>query len=196
MKTLRNILLELVVLAALVAAIVFWLRGTAPSLSFASTDVSATDMRIDLIRDIGEWEFLSIHTEEIVDSTFVTPRPWPLPDEKRYLARIYRGTLRLGLNLREDAPEGWIRVVGDSVSVSLPPMRLLDERFVDEARTRPLIEDGKFSDAERKALTERARVQLRRHNLTPENLQRCRQQAVLRMTDLLHGLGYRRVSVK
>lgn len=196
MKTLRKIVLEIIVLAALIFGLVYWLRGASPRLSFTSTNVSATEMRIDKIREIGEWEFLSISAEEIVDSTFVTPRRWPLPDEKRYLARIYRGTLRLGLNLREDVPEGWVRVLGDSIIVTLPPMRLLDERFVDEAQTRPLIEDGKFTDAERKALTERARLQMHQRNLTAENLERCRQQAIQRMTDLLHSLGYRRVSVQ
>lgn len=50
----------------------------------------------------------------------------------------------------------------DTVMVTMPPVKLLDDKFVDEAATKSFIEDGKWSEADRAALTARRQAALRR----------------------------------
>ena len=57
------------------------------------------------------------------------------------LVFIYYGTLRLGINLHEGNQDG-SRPKGDSISVLLPPIKLFDDDFIDEARTRSFYESG------------------------------------------------------
>jgi hypothetical protein len=91
--------------------------------------IDITPVQIERIRDIGQWEFLAISDEELVD----TVRHGFFGDDE--LARIYYGTLRLGIDLQETS-EGWIKMDKDTVVVMLPPIKLLDEKFIDEARTK------------------------------------------------------------
>ena len=86
------------------------------------------------IEQIGEWSFLEIDDEEMVD----TLRRGVF--SKSELVRIYYGTLRIGFNLKETR-EGWLAMSGDTLVAKLPPVKLLDDNFIDEART-PLIISG------------------------------------------------------
>ena len=72
--------------------------------------IDITPTQIRSIERIGEWEFLSISDEELVD----TVRHGFFGDAQ--LVRIYYGTLRLGVNLHEAEP-GWIKAVA---AVSCP----------------------------------------------------------------------------
>ena len=87
-----------------------------------------TPTQIKSIESIGEWEFLAVSDEEIVD----TVSHGFFGDSE--LIRIYYGTLRMGIDLRQ-ARKGWIRLEGDTVCADLPPVRLLGNEFIDEART-------------------------------------------------------------
>ena len=84
-----------------------------------SDSIDFTPVHIRSIENIGEWEFLAIADEELVDST----RHRTLGRDDR-LVRIYHGTLRLGIDLSQ-AREGWVQTEGDSVHLQLPPVRLL-----------------------------------------------------------------------
>ena len=83
-----------------------------------NSDINVTPEQIQRIKAIGEWEFLSISDEELVD----TVRKGLFKDDQ--LVRIYYGTLRLGVNLQH-VKDGWIKTQGDSVSVTLPMARFL-----------------------------------------------------------------------
>ena len=100
-------------------------------------------------QEIGEWEFLQLTDEELID----TVKHGFFGDSE--LARIYYGTLRLGINLHQ-APPGWIVQDKDTLRLSLPPIQLLDQDFIDEARTKAFFESGKWTEADRKQLYERA----------------------------------------
>ena len=111
----------------LLIIVFFLLKGT--SVGIEQNDrISVTPTQIRAIEEIGEWEFLSISDEELID----TVSYGFFGDSE--LVRIYYGTLRLGINLREAKP-GWIKVEKDSIAVRLPSVRLLDQDFIDEART-------------------------------------------------------------
>ncbi len=174
--------------AIVLGAAAWWLRGTHVGLSHTSR-IDITPVQIERIRSIGEWEFLSISDEELVD----TVRHGFFGDDG--LARIYYGTLRLGFDLGE-VQEGWIRMDHDTVSVTLPPVRLLDERFLDEARTRSFYEDGRWTEADRARLTRRAEAAMRDRCLTPANIASAERQAAAQMSQLLRAMGFAQVRVR
>ena len=150
--------------------------------------VEITPTQIDSIRSIGQGEFLSIADEEIVD----TVRHGFFGDDQ--LSRIYYGTLRLGLDLRT-MPDDWITMDHDTVVVTIPSARLLDDDFLDEARTRSFIEEGKWSEADRAALTRKAIYLMRRRCLTPANIRRANDNAKVQIEQLIRSMGFKFVKV-
>ena len=112
--------------------VVWWLiRGVQQTEVSIEADqtIDITPEQIESIRAIGQWEFLSISNEELVDTT--------RKGLFRYyhLARIYYGTVRLGIDMQK-MDSTWITVQGDSITLWLPRPALLDNDFIDEARTK------------------------------------------------------------
>ena len=100
--------IALVVVVLLVAGF-FWLRSATEGdhISFgADNHIELTPTQIQSMKAIGEWEFLSVSAEELVD----TVRKGIFKDDE--LVRIYYGTLRLGLNMHR-LQKGWIKAEGD-----------------------------------------------------------------------------------
>ena len=151
--------------------------------------VTMTATQIDSLRSIGQWEFLSIADEEVVD----TIRHGFFGDDR--LARIYYGTLRLGIDLSK-APDGWISNDKDTVVVTLPKVQLLDDNFVDEARTRSFIETGKWTEADRAALTRKAAIVMRRRCMTEANIKLANDNAKVQMATLVKSMGFQHVRVE
>ena len=183
----------LVKLLALVAFIlVFWWLAFAEKDNHlelgVDSDINVTPQQIQLIKDIGEWEFLSVSNEELVD----TVRKGFFSDD--HLVRIYYGTLRLGIDLSK-AKEGWIKTQGDSVMVTLPKIVLLDKNFIDEARTKAFYESGRWTAADREALYRKAHRQMIAHCLTPENLRSAQDNADQQFRKMLKAMGFNYVSI-
>ena len=154
----------------------------------ADNAIDASPTQIQSIKDIGEWEFLSVSLEELAD----TVRKGFFSDDE--LARIYYGTLRLGINMHQVEP-GWLTAEGDSVSLSLPPVALLDRDFIDEARTKPFFETGTWKPEDREALYRQARERMLQHGLTKENLTAAEDNAREQITSLMRAMGFRKVTI-
>ena len=129
---------------AIVLTLVHLNRNTTISIG-SDNRIDPTPTLIASMKSIGEWEFLSISDEEMID----TVRHGFFSDDE--LVRIYYGTLRLGIDTRQ-AHEGWIAMRGDTLCATLPPVKLLDNDFIDETRTRSFIETGKWSHQDRKLM--------------------------------------------
>ena len=151
--------------------------------------IDITPEQIQKIKDIGEWEFLSVADEQLVDTT----RRGIFSDD--HLVRIYYGTMRLGINMRQVEP-GWLRSEGDSILVTLPPIQLLDRDFIDEARTRSFHESGSWTAKDREALFMKAHRQMLRHGLTPENLKAAQENGEALFRQMLRSMGFERVSIR
>lgn len=151
--------------------------------------IDITPMQIRSIENIGEWEFLTINDEELVD----TVRKGFFGDDE--LVRIYYGTLRLGINMKE-AHEGWLAMDGDTLRAVLPPVRLLDDSFIDETRTRSFIESGKWSHQDREQMYRRADAMMRRRCLTTDNYKNARLNAEQQFKSMLQSMGYKKVKVE
>ncbi len=190
MKKIRFILLLSIVLLVLVCALVlFFSLNKQPLVSVETKgNIMPTPMEVENVRSIGQWEFLTLSDEEIVD----TVRHGFFGDKE--LSRIYYGTLRLGSDLSK-AGDDLVRANNDSVVVTLPKITLLDSHFIDEARTRPLIEDGKWTEADRAALTRKAERMMRKRCLTKANLQKASDNARIQVAALFHAMGYKHVQV-
>ena len=165
------------------------------SVKTSSVEISA-DQKIDItpeqiksIKDIGEWEFLAISDEEMVD----TVRKGFFSDD--HLARIYYGTMRLGVNLKQ-VESGWITVNDDTLDITLPKIGLLDRDFIDEARTKSFFESGKWETKDREALLRRAYQRMLQRGLTPQNLEAARQNGDAQVRQVIQSMGFKFIKVR
>ena len=172
---------------AIVLTLVHLNRNTTISIG-SDNRIDPTPTLIASMKSIGEWEFLSISDEEMID----TVRHGFFSDDE--LVRIYYGTLRLGVDTRQ-AHEGWISMRGDTLCATLPPVKLLDNDFIDETRTRSFIETGKWSHQDRMLMYSRADAMMRRRCLTRQNYQTARQNAKTQFENLLRSMGFEYVKV-
>lgn len=170
---LRRWLTAAAVVAVVCVAVAVYIRCSGDHLA-VTTDgdgaIDASPAMVQSLRAIGQWEFLTVSDEELVDTT----RRGFFTDDT--LVRIYHGTLRLGLDFAQ-ADTSWVAVQGDSVVLRLPPCELLDTAFVDEARTESFYESGTWTAADHAALTRRAADAMRRRCLTPDNVARANRAA-------------------
>ena len=169
----------------------FWLRDLTKDdhISLGSdTQIDVTPTQIMSIKAIGEWEFLAVNAEELVD----TVRKGFFSDDE--LVRIYYGTLRLGIDMSQLEPE-WIEASGDSVMLMLPKVGLLDTDFIDEARTKPFFESGKWKPEDKEAMYKKAYRQMKAHCLTKENLQAAEANGEEQMRNMMRSMGYKNIKV-
>ena len=153
-----------------------------------TSEMIMTPSEIESIRRIGQWEFMAINDEELVD----TVRKGFFSDD--HLVRIYYGTIRLGLDL-SDFDASRISRHEDSLAVRLPQITLLDNHFIDEARTQSFHESGSWSNKDRQALYERARHKMKTRCITPATCEGTRQLAESQVRRLLMAMGYEKVSI-
>lgn len=194
-KYLRNIRLWLIAVAVVavcgvVVGIALKLRSNKAITVTIDTSIGITPTQIRRIEAIGKWEFLTISDEVMVDTVrqdFFS---------KAELIRIYRGTLRFGIDLAK-AKDDWIITVGDdSLSVTLPPIELLDKNFIDEASTTSFYEKGSWSAGEREELYQKAAREMTERNMTPHNIAEAEHNGEAQMRQLLSAMGFRHVSIR
>jgi hypothetical protein len=186
-KTIDNIRSIAVATAVIVVVVLaVWLYralGDARIEMGADDSIGLTPTQIESIKAVGEWEFLSISTEELIDTT----RKRLISDD--HLVRIYYGTLRLGVNMKQVEP-GWIEQRNDTLFLTLPKVGLLDRDFIDEARTKSFFESGSWKAEDREVLYKRAYQKMKAHCLTPTNLRTAEDNARESFRKLLRSMGY------
>jgi hypothetical protein len=155
----------------------------------ADQRIDITPEQIQSIKAIGEWEFLSISDEEMVD----TIRKGIFSDD--HLVRIYYGTMRLGINLKQ-VESGWISTNGDTLNIMLPQIALLDKDFIDEARTKSFFESGSWSPKDREAMMRRAYQRMLQRGLTPQNIEAARVNGDAQVRQVMQGMGFKHVKIQ
>ena len=178
-------------LIIIIGGALYWLNkdNTMNVATEEKTTLSPT--QVESIEAIGQWEFLAINDEELVDTT----RHGFFGDDQ--LVRIYYGTLRLGIDMK-DVKEGWIQTdeKKDSIVCTLPPIRLLDNNFIDEAKTKSFFEEGKWTGADRQAMYDSAYVMMKKRCLTPVNYQTARRNAKQQFKDMFKTMGFTNVRIE
>ena len=150
--------------------------------------IASTPIQIQKIKNIGEWEFLSIENEELVDTI-----KKEIFSSKR-LARIYHGTLRLGIDMRK-LKQNAITVNKDTLKAIMPPIKLLSTDYIDEAATQTVFEKGTWSQQERKELLSVAYRQMARRCLTKANYQAATTNARYQLETFFKNLGFVHVEI-
>ena len=191
-KTIENIR-SITVAAAIIVVVLLavWLYrslGDARLEVGADDSIGLTPTQIESIKAVGEWEFLSVSTEELVDTT----RKRLFSDDQ--LVRIYYGTLRLGVNMKQVEP-GWIQQRNDTLFLTLPKVGILDRDFIDEARTKSFFESGTWKAEDREALYKRAYRKMIAHCLTPANLSTAEDNARDSFRKMLRSMGYQNIEI-
>ena len=189
----KDVRLILIAVGIIVAIIFLWwlIRGvqqTEISLE-ADQHIDVTPQQIESIRAIGQWEFLAISNEELVDTT----RKGLFTDD--HLARIYYGTVRLGIDMQK-MDSTWITTQGDSITLWLPRPALLDNDFIDEARTKSFHESGRWTARDRETLYRRAEQRMLRYSLTPQNIETARKNGDVQMRRLMQSMGFQHVNIE
>lgn len=175
-----------------VLALMVWINRTIKTSSVeivGNDSIDITPQQIQSIKAIGQWEFLAINDEVMVD----TVRRGFFSDDQ--LVRIYYGTLRLGVDMHRVQP-GWIEAKGDTIVVTMPPIGLLDEDFIDETRTKSFYESGKWDAKARKALLDKAYRKMKSDCLTPSNIDIAQNNADLQMRNVMKAMGYNNITIR
>ena len=187
---LRLILSAATLIALVVMVVTLATKGTKNAISLEpdSKGIAIESTKLKAVRDIGQWEFLTLNDEELVDST----ESRLLGDKK--ITRIYYGTMRLGIDMTQ-LDDNAVRMVGDTIDVKLPPVKLLDEDFIDETRTRPFYEKGSWNAKARKALFEKAKRQMTARCMTDDNIHIAQAYAIDEVSRVFESMGYLYVKV-
>lgn len=196
LKTTRTLLYikaaAIIAVAAAVVCVVVWIgRGVASSEISIGSDstINVTPERIAEIKRLGQWEFLTVEDEVVVD----TIRYRHIVSDDR-LTCIYHGTVRLGINL-DHASADWISNHNDTIKVLLPAPSILDSNFIDEASTEVFYQNGRWGAYARELMYRRAVVRMKAFALSPENMKIVKEAATDRFTSLFKSLGAKDVTV-
>lgn len=132
-----------VVLAVFIGLLIKWNRKGGISVEVGFDDrIELTSQEIRRIEQIGQWEFLSVQSEVVAD----TLRKGFFTDDR--LVAVYTGVPRIGIDMNRVTGE-WAQAHGDTVTLRLPAVHLLDKNFIDEARTKVFYESGKWPNGAR-----------------------------------------------
>ena len=187
----RLILTALTIIASVVMVITLTVKGTTNEVALTPDNkkIEVTPIQITSVKEIGQWEFLSVSDEELVDS--VESRIFGQPKK---IVRIYYGTLRLGVDLSKLQDDDVV-LRGDTVDVTLPAISLLDNDFIDEAKTKSFYETGTWPQSTRAALFQKAKKQMLARCMTRENVHIAQYNAVEEITRVFKAMGFEYVDV-
>lgn len=175
-----------------VVTLIVWAGRTIETSSLeivSDNNIDITPQQIQSIKAIGQWEFLAVNDELMVDTT----RKGIFSDD--HLVRIYYGTLRLGIDMHR-VKTGWIEAHGDTIIVKLPPIDLLDDDFIDETRTKSFYESGKWNADAKKAMLAKAYKKMRARCLSQSNINIAENNADLQMRNIMKAIGFNNVVIR
>lgn len=184
-------IITILLLLIIIAGAMYWITKDNSVSVTQEEHTNLSPTQVESIEAIGQWEFLAVSDEELID----TVRHGFFGDDQ--LVRIYYGTLRLGIDMNE-RKEGWIQnnEAKDSIICSLPPIKLLDHNFIDEAKTKSFFEEGKWTGADRQAMYDRAYNQMKKRCLTPANISTAQRNAKQQFQEMLKAMGFTNVRIE
>lgn len=187
----RLILTALTIIAFVVMVVTLTVKGTDNEVELAPDNrkIEVTPLQVKSVKEIGQWEFLSVSDEELVDS--METRIFGQPKK---IVRIYYGTLRLGVDLAQLTDDDVV-LRGDTVDVTLPAVQLLDDDFIDEAKTKSFYESGTWPQSVRAALFQKAKKQMLERCMTRENIHIAQYNAVEEVSRVFKVMGFEYVDV-
>ncbi|MBR2261448.1 MAG: DUF4230 domain-containing protein [Paludibacteraceae bacterium] len=175
-----------IILAAGLAIYFIFLRDSNDSED--KTKIDSTTDCITSIKEIEEWEFLTLHLEELIDT--VVPKKL----SECQSAKIFSGTAHLGINTKK-ANKSWIVLTDNKANITLPPIELLDKEIIDDTRTRTFYEKGTISATVKEKMYQNAKRRLKAKAMQKENIKMAEENAKDTFKSLFTALGYKTVKV-
>ncbi|MFA6883992.1 MAG: DUF4230 domain-containing protein [Paludibacteraceae bacterium] len=151
--------------------------------------IGETSINISSIKEIAEWEFLTVQCEEFIDTTVKRM----IADDR--FARIYTGTIRLGMDMKK-ARKNWIVCRHDTAHIYLPKVEILDKDFIDEAQSRTFYESGKMSATIKNRMYSKAKREMKRRALTKQNIKTAEENAEAQFRYIFSNLGYKVIKIE
>lgn len=187
--TVWMVIISILIVVMTVIFLLVWLNRKNDLRMEQHNHTALTPTQVRSIESIGEWEFLAVNDEEMID----TVRRGFFGDD--HLVRIYYGTLRLGINLH-DAKPGWIKAEKDTVVVVLPPIQLLDNDFIDEARTQTFHSEGSWKPQDYELLYQKAYRTMKSRCLNESNRRSAEENASRQFSNMLRSMGFQLTRVR
>ena len=193
-KTLKQIIMAVFAAAALAAAGWWFFRSCVSPMKNGGRKTSFSAVTLSRLSPTRQLRVMSIYKEVVVGRT-KTENTLLGPMERKIYA-IYPAQLNIGYDLSEFGDD-WIRASHDTVYVSLPPVKVLNEggQFVDEARRRVPIESGTWTAGEMNELRTRANQEMLLQCAEDGCFSEATAQGRALIESLLHSLGYRNVVI-
>lgn len=143
---------------------------------------------ITSIKEISEWEFLTLQLEEFVDTTINKKL------STAQSAKIYTGTARLGINTKK-ANKNWIVCEGNKATITLPAIEILDKAIVDDTQTRTFFEEGNISATVKEKMLQNAKRKMKATASKKENIAIAEKNAKAEFKNIFTALGYKTVKI-
>lgn len=192
-----NLLKAVIILLALVIIVyvIYRIRTADTPIVQVTTNnvenkISLSPEQIKSIEDIGEWVFLTVEAEEMVDTV---RKRMILKDDA--LSRIYVGNLHYGIDMRLLRGKNWVSSHGDTISVRMPAVKLLDRKFINEARTRTFYQEGKWDNKAMKALYDKAQRQMMKKYHTQPTVNKAKDNAREELEHFFKSFGFNTVQL-
>lgn len=172
-----------------------WVPGLKDLFAPRAVRIDETPVLVSEIRQLAEWTTVVSYDEVVEDTIRTETAPGPLSSltGNDRLVLIAKGSVRAGTDLSamgEDA----IRRIGDSVSVSLPPSRIIDV-IVNPSGVETFIETGTWTGEAFERLKIKARERMRDRAMQQGILGMADRRSVMLMENLLRQAGFSRLNV-
>lgn len=196
-KIITLLKLSVLLLALLIIIYVVYRIRTAeaPVVQLTTNNVEAkigfSPEQIKSIEDIGEWVFLTVEAEEMIDTV---RKNLILKDDA--LSRIYVGNLHYGIDMRLLHGQQWLSVHGDTLTARVPAVKLLDRKFINEARTRTFYEHGTWDNQAMKALYQKAQRTMMKKYHTQPTVNKAKENALKELTNYFKAFGYNTIELQ
>ena len=172
-----------------------WVPGLGRLFSPKEVKIDETPVLVSEIRQLAEWTTV-VSYDEVVEDTIRTetnPNPLSAISGSDRLVLIAKGSVRAGTDLaslQEDA----IRRIGDSISVTLPPARIIDVT-VNPSGVETFIENGTWPGEAFERVKIKARERMRDRALQQGILGMADRRSVMLMENLLRQAGFQKIGV-
>lgn len=172
-----------------------WLDGLRDLFAPRAVKIDETPVLVSEIRQLAEWATL-VSYDEVVEDTIRTQGaldPLAAFRGTDRLVIIAKGSVRAGTDL-SSMEEDAIRRIGDSISITLPPARILDVT-VNPSGVETFIESGVWPGEAFERLKIKARQRMRDRSLQQGILGKADRRAVTLMENLMRQAGFEKTSV-
>ena len=96
----------------------------------------------------------------------------------------------------KDVKKGWLQARQDRIVCTLPPIKMLDDNFIDEAKPKRLFDEGKWTGSDRQAMSERAYYAMKKRCLIRINIYTTQANAKSQFREMLKAMGFKNVKIE